>query len=129
MSDSLSILYVDDEADIRMIVEMALQLRPGIEVRTAISGDAAYDMLQSASWRPELMMVDVMMPGLTGPELMDKLRADPDTAAIPIIFVTARARPQDIQAYVAQGALGVITKPFDPINLADQVLGLVRSIK
>lgn len=126
MSDTLSILYVDDEADIRMIVEMALRLRPGVEVRTAISGDAAYEMLHSDSWRPDLMMVDVMMPGLTGPELLDKLRADPDTTGLPIIFVTARARPQDIQAYVTQGALGVITKPFDPMTLADQVFELLR---
>ncbi|KRB86494.1 hypothetical protein ASE00_07285 [Sphingomonas sp. Root710] len=126
MSDTLCIFYVDDEADIRMIVEMALRLRPGVEVRTAISGDAAYEMLHNDSWRPDLMMVDVMMPGLTGPELLDKLRADPDTAGLPVIFVTARARPQDVQAYIAQGALGVITKPFDPMTLADQVLELFK---
>ena len=125
MRDAISILYVDDEPDIRMIVEMALQLRPGIEVRTAISGDAALQMLQTAGWRPDLVMVDVMMPGLTGPDLLEKLRADPETADLPIIFVTARARPQDVQAYVAQGALGVITKPFDPMALADQVMELI----
>ena len=125
MRDAISILYVDDEPDIRMIVEMALQLRPGIEVRTAISGDAALQMLQTAGWRPDLVMVDVMMPGLTGPDLLEKLRADPETADLPIIFVTARARPQDVQAYVAQGALGVITKPFDPMALADQVIELI----
>lgn len=127
MNDTISILYVDDEADIRMIVEMSLQLRPGIEVRTAISGDAALEMLRTASWRPDLLMVDVMMPGLTGPELLEKLRAEPGTAELPIIFVTARARPQDVQAYIAQGALGVITKPFDPMALADQVLELIKA--
>lgn len=127
MSDGFSILYVDDEPDIRMIVEMALRLRPDVEVRTAASGDAALDMLRGNGWRPDLMMVDVMMPGLSGPELLDRLRADPDSAAIPVIFVTARARPQDIQAYIAQGALGVITKPFDPMTLADQVFELVNN--
>jgi len=127
MNEDLSILYVDDEADIRMIVEMALQLRPGITVRTAVSGDAAIEMLQGDGWRPDLLMIDVMMPGLTGPELLERLRADPETAELPIIFVTARARPQDIQAYIAQGALGVITKPFDPMNLADQVIELFRA--
>jgi CheY-like chemotaxis protein len=127
MNEDLSILYVDDEADIRMIVEMALQLRPGITVRTAVSGDAAIEMLQGDGWRPDLLMIDVMMPGLTGPELLERLRADPDTAELPIIFVTARARPQDIQAYIAQGALGVITKPFDPMSLADQVIELFRA--
>lgn len=127
MNEDLSILYVDDEADIRMIVEMALQLRPGIAVRTAVSGDAAIEMLQGGGWRPDLLMIDVMMPGLTGPELLERLRADSETAELPIIFVTARARPQDIQAYIAQGALGVITKPFDPMSLADQVIELFRA--
>ena len=128
MNDNISILYVDDEADIRMIVEMSLQLRPGIDVRTAISGDAALEMLHTASWRPDLLMVDVMMPGLSGPELLEKLRAEPDNAELPIIFVTARARPQDVQAYIGQGALGVITKPFDPMALADQVLELIKAV-
>lgn len=127
MNDGLSILYVDDEADIRMIVEMALQLRPGVTVRTAVSGNAALEILQGDSWQPDLLMVDVMMPGLTGPELLERLRNDPKTAELPIIFVTARARPQDIQAYIAQGALGVITKPFDPMTLAEQVIALLRA--
>lgn len=125
MTHSLSILYVDDEPDIRLIVEMALSLRPGLSVRTAGSGEEALDMLIDQRWRPDLVMVDVMMPGLTGPEVLAALRAEPDTETLPVIFVTARARPQDVAAYVAQGARGVITKPFDPMQLADQVIALV----
>jgi len=126
MKDSLSILYIDDEPDIRLIVEMSLKLRPDIEVRAVASGEEAMAMLQGGGWRPDLVMVDVMMPGMTGPDLLVALRNQPDTAALPVIFVTARARQQDITQYVALGAKGVITKPFDPIRLADQVIALAQ---
>jgi len=126
MKDALSILYIDDEPDIRLIVEMSLKLRPDIEVRAVASGEEAMAMLQGGGWRPDLVMVDVMMPGMTGPDLLVALRNQPDTAALPVIFVTARARQQDITQYVALGAKGVITKPFDPIRLADQVIALAQ---
>lgn len=126
MTGALSILYVDDEPDIRLIVEMSLKLRPDIEVRTADSGEQAIAMLHDSGWRPNLVMVDVMMPGMTGPEMLAALRKHPDTAELPVIFVTARARQQDIAEYIALGAKGVITKPFDPIRLAEQVIALAR---
>lgn len=119
------ILYVDDEPDIRLIVEIALRIRPGIEVRTADSGEAALEVLNGGGWRPDLTMVDVMMPGLTGPDVLAAMLGDPVLAEIPVVFVTARARPQDVRSYIEQGAKGVITKPFDPLTLADQVLALV----
>ena len=124
MTESLSILYVDDEPDIRLIVEIALSMRPGLSVRTAESGEEALAILIGQGWRPDVAMVDVMMAGLTGPEVLAALRAEPATESLPVIFVTARARPQDVAAYVAQGARGVITKPFDPMQLADQVIAL-----
>lgn len=125
MTDKLSILYVDDEPDIRLIVEMALKLRPGFDVRTAESGERALEMLNEPGWRPDLMMVDVMMPGLTGPDVLAALRSAPETEALPVIFITARARTQDIEGYIALGAKGVITKPFNPVTLADQVVSLL----
>lgn len=125
MTEQLSILYVDDEPDIRMIVEMALNLNPRLSTRTASSGEEALGMVIGEGWRPDLIMVDVMMPGLTGPDVLAALRANSDTADIPVIFMTARARPPDIDAYIAQGARAVIVKPFDPMSLADQVLSLI----
>jgi two-component system OmpR family response regulator len=125
MTDQLSILYVDDEPDIRMIVQMALNLNPRLSTRTASSGEEALGMVIGEGWRPDLIMVDVMMPGLTGPDVLAELRANADTAGIPVIFMTARARPPDIEAYLAQGARAVIVKPFDPMSLADQVLSLI----
>jgi two-component system OmpR family response regulator len=125
MTGQLSILYVDDEPDIRLIVEMALNLNPSLSTRTAASGEEALGMVIGEGWRPDLIMVDVMMPGLTGPEVLAALLANPGTAEIPVIFVTARARPPDIEAYIAQGARAVIVKPFDPMSLATQVIALV----
>ena len=80
MSEKLSILYVDDEPDIRLIVEMALNLHSGLATRTAQSGEEALGMVIGEGWRPDLIMVDVMMPGLTGPEVLAALLANPDTA-------------------------------------------------
>ena len=124
MTEKLSILYVDDEPDIRLIVQMALNLDPSLTTRTAQSGEEALGMVIGEGWRPDLIMVDVMMPGLTGPDVLAALLANPDTAGIPVVFVTARARPPDIDAYIAQGARAVIVKPFDPMSLASQVITL-----
>ena len=125
MSGKLSILYVDDEPDIRLIVEMALNLHPRLATRTAQSGEEALGLIMGEGWRPDLIMVDVMLPGLTGPEILAVLLANPETAGIPVVFVTARARPADIEAYLAQGARRVIVKPFDPMSLAAEVIALV----
>ena len=125
MNDIMKVLYVDDEPDIRLIVELSLKMRPDMDICCAESGEAALALLRDGAWEPDLVVVDVMMPGMTGPDILAALRADPDTEHLPVIFMTARARPQDIKDYVAQGARGVITKPFDPMELGDQLLGLM----
>jgi len=126
MADGISILYIDDEPDIRLIVEMSLRIRPDIKVHTADGGEAGLKLLADGLF-PDLVMVDVMMPGMSGPDVLTKLKADPATAAIPVVFVTARAQPHDISDYIAKGAKSVITKPFDPVTLADQVIEIIRS--
>ena len=113
MSAPIQVLYVDDEHDIRTIAMMSLGLDPGMEVRSAASGTEA------------LALLDVMMPGMDGPALLTEIRARPDIAVLPVIFMTARARQSDIDAYRALGASGVIIKPFDPIELAKQVRALI----
>ncbi|HEX7820435.1 MAG TPA: response regulator [Sphingobium sp.] len=120
--ESLSILYVDDEEDIRTIVEMALQLDPELTVKVADSGARALAMIGQDGWLPDIALIDVMMPGMTGMELLELLRQRPDAAAIPALFVTASARSTEVQRYIDAGAMGVISKPFDPLTLA----GLVR---
>lgn len=121
MSDPLSILYVDDEEDIRTIVEISLRLQPGLEVKLADSGAQALSMIGQDGWVPDIALIDVMMPGMTGMELLEQLRQRPDTASIPVLFVTASARSTEVQRYTDVGALGVISKPFDPLTLASLV--------
>jgi two-component system chemotaxis response regulator CheY len=117
-----TILYADDEADIRIIVQTALSLTEGLTAHTAESGEQALALAREL--QPDLLMLDVMMPGLDGPGTLMRLRADPAIAHIPVIFMTAKARPEDVARLRALGAMAVIAKPFDPMQLARQVLSL-----
>jgi CheY-like chemotaxis protein len=123
---TLSVLYVDDDDDIRHIVALSLGLDPTIIVRVAASGQEALDIVDAGEV-PDVAILDVMMPGMDGLELLDHLRARPATATLPVLFMTARGRAADVADYGARGAAGVIIKPFDPIGLAQQVRSLLGS--
>jgi CheY-like chemotaxis protein len=116
------ILYVDDEPDIRLVASMALGLDPSLRVDTADSGEQALALLPQL--QPDLVILDVMMPGLDGPTTLARMRADPALRSIPVVFMTAKAMPEDQARYLALGAAGVIPKPFDPMRLAGQVTDL-----
>lgn len=118
----LEVLYVDDDDDIRHIVELALGLDPGINVRIVSSGAEALVELDR-SGAPDVILLDVMMPVIDGPMLLGLLRERPDTANTPVIFMTAKTRPADVADYRARGAIGVVMKPFDPVGLADEIRG------
>lgn len=124
-ADRLRILYVDDDKDIRHIVKLSLALDPGIELRLCADGAEALEAAATDAWRPDLVMLDVMMPRMDGPTLMIALRQMQDFAQTPFVFVTARAREADVQSYYAAGAKGVILKPFNPLTLAGSVRTLV----
>jgi len=113
------ILYVDDEADIREVAQMSIELDPGLEVRTCSSGPEA--IAEAAAWRPDLILLDVMMPGMDGPTVFARLREQGDMARIPVVFITARTHAHEVAAFFELGARGVIAKPFDPMRLAEQV--------
>ena len=113
------ILCVEDEADIRAIAEIALAGLGGFQVRFCASGLEA--MSAAHEFHPDLVLLDVMMPGMDGVTTLGKLRADPATRDVPVVFMTARTQPAEIEHYRSLGALDVITKPFDPLTLADQV--------
>ena len=119
----MKILYVDDEPDIREIAELALGLDPQFAVRTAPSGRAALDIM--AQWCPDAALLDVMMPGMDGPSLLQHMRGDPALANVAVIFVTARAQRSELQDFATLDARGVIAKPFDPMTLAQQVRALL----
>ncbi len=116
------ILHVDDEDDIREIARIALEAFGGFSVTEARSGREGLAL--AAELRPDLILLDVMMPGMDGPDTLRALRADPATAAIPVVFMTAKAHRSELERYRSMGVQGVIAKPFDPVTLAAEVKAL-----
>jgi CheY-like chemotaxis protein len=129
MTADLRVLYVDDDDDIRMIASIALQLDQGMEVRAVASGPEAIAMLDSDPWRPDVILLDVMMPKMDGFSLHRTLRERGDLAVVKTIFMTARASRAGIEEYRASGADGVILKPFDPLQLAREVRSIAGPAK
>lgn len=125
MSASLTLLYVDDDPDIRMIVEIALGLDPTIVLRTAGSGGEALALAVDPAFCPDALVLDVMMPGLDGIATLRALRTLPTLARKPALFMTARGRDADMTRYRAEGVVGVILKPFDPVLLAGKIRALL----
>lgn len=119
MTEKLRLLYVDDESDIRDIVEIALEDEMDLELRLCPSGAAALELTQK--YRPDLLLLDVMMPGMDGPTTLKRLRELPGCETTPAVFVTAKVQPHEVEQFKALGAIGVIAKPFDPMLLANQV--------
>ena len=113
------IMYVDDETDIRTIVELVLHTLEGFTLTLCGSGPEA--LRRAPEVLPQLILLDVMMPGMDGPETLRALRALPATAAVPVVFVTAKIQPAEVARFRELGAAEVIAKPFDPMALAGQV--------
>jgi CheY-like chemotaxis protein len=122
----LRILHVDDEPDIREVVDLALSLDPALSVRSCDSGREA--VAAALAWPPDLMLIDVMMPGMDGPTTLASLRQTPQTANIPVVFMTARAQSHELERFKSLGATGVIAKPFDPMTLAAIVRSHLHSV-
>lgn len=113
--DFQSVLYVDDDPDICSVVRATLCLVPGLNVQTAESGEQAIDL--AFELRPDLVLMDVMMPGLDGPSTFKRMREIALLAKIPVIFMTAKVLPTEIAQFLQLGAIGIIVKPFDPLKL------------
>ena len=116
------ILYVEDDPDIQAVAVMALQTLGGFEVRACGSGAEA--LACAESYRPDLLLLDVMMPGMDGPSTLAALRTRPGLADVPVVFMTAKVQPQEVARYRELGALDVIVKPFDPMTLAQTLHGI-----
>jgi CheY-like chemotaxis protein len=121
MNDERRLLVIDDEADLRDVIQMSLELRQGWTVRTAPSGAAGIALAVLEA--PDAILLDMMMPEMDGPETLRRLRADPATASIPVVFLTAKVQAGDRAG--PPGSAGLIRKPFDPTALADQVAQLL----
>ena len=119
------ILHIEDETDIQEVARIALENVGGFSVTAAGSGIEG--LAAARKINPDLILLDVMMPGMDGITTMKELKADEETAMIPVIFMTANAQSHEVQRYLALGALGVITKPFDPMTLADEVSALLHT--
>lgn len=124
MPETVRILYVDDEADIRSIVEFALEDEAGLALELCASGQEA--LAKAPALRPNLILLDVMMPGMDGPTTLQRLRDYAELATTPVVFVTAKVQPQEIAHFKSLGAVDVIAKPFDPMALADQIREIWR---
>ena len=119
-------MLVDDEDDIRMVGEISLSSVGRWETVLASSGREAIQLARSE--KPDIILLDVMMPILDGPATLKAIRSDETTANIPIIFVTAKVQREEVERYRALGAVGVIAKPFDPMTLPDEVRALVKGL-
>lgn len=121
MSETLKkILMAEDEADIQMVARLALEAVGGFTVEICSTGTEA---LQAApGFAPDLILLDMMMPGMDGVTTLQELRNLPQTAGTPVIFMTAKVQPHEVARYKELGAIDVISKPFDPMTLSSDVL-------
>jgi two-component system OmpR family response regulator len=113
------ILYAEDEEDIREIAKIALEDLGGFQVTYCSNGDEVLDAINRTE--PDLLLLDVMMPAKDGPSTLKEIRNIEKYKSLPAIFMTAKIQSDEIDVYKGMGALDVIAKPFDPMNLADLI--------
>lgn len=119
MKELQRITYVEDEPHIREIVQLALEELGGYTLQVCESGMEALEAVPI--FNPDIILLDVMMPEMTGVQTFRSLKQIPEMAQIPIVFVTAKAQKHEIQQYKSLGAVDVIPKPFDPVTLPAEV--------
>jgi two-component system OmpR family response regulator len=119
----VNILYVEDDLDIQAVAQIALEVVGGFSLKTCSSGAEAIAAIEQA-YKPDLLLLDVMMPNMDGPTTLTQLRQLPLTAQTPVIFMTAKVQSSEQDYYFTLGAIGVIAKPFDPMALSAQVQAL-----
>jgi two-component system, OmpR family, response regulator len=113
------VVVAEDDPDLSAVVVLALGRVGGLEVTACANGRAVLDLVPHLV--PDLYLFDVMMPEMDGLETLRRLQLEPRTAAVPVIFMTARVRPTDLETYYRMGAAGVIAKPFDPLTLTQHL--------
>jgi CheY-like chemotaxis protein len=120
---SRRILVVDDDDDVRSLAALSLGKVGGHEVRTANSGEAC--LAELALWRPDVVVLDVMMPGMDGPTTLERIRDAPDTEDIPVVFLTASVVEPDLDRLRTAEVSGVLAKPFNPMELSAQLAAVL----
>ena len=119
---SLFVILAEDDPDIQLVARLSLK-RAGFNVRVVGNGQEALDAIREQ--KPDVILLDWMMPELDGPETCRQLKADPETSSIPVIFLTAKSQEAEIQRGLSLGAAGYVTKPFDALQLGQQVKDIV----
>ena len=119
------VLYVEDEPDIQAVAKLALEMVGGFTVKICSSGEQA--LREAVAFAPDMILLDVMMPGMDGPSTLRGLREMPSLADVPVAFMTAKVQAAEVAQYKGLGALDVIPKPFDQMLLADQVRAIWES--
>ena len=119
------VLLAEDEEDIRKVAQISLQFRGGWEVALAIDGEDC--LAQAARDRPDLILLDCMMPKLDGYETCRLLKQDPALREIPVIFLTAKSQESEVRKGLALGAIGYLIKPFNPMSLAAEIREILAS--
>lgn len=122
-----NILYVEDDLDIQAVAQIALEVVGGLSLKTCSSGAEAL-VAASSGFVPDLLLLDVMMPNMDGPTTLAELRKIAVTASTPVIFMTAKVQSAELDFYTSLGAVGVIAKPFDPMELSAQVIALWNKV-
>jgi CheY-like chemotaxis protein len=113
------ICYVEDDEDIQRIVRMSLE-RVG-KMTVEVVGDPTLAIAAITAFKPDLVMLDWMMPKMDGPTLFREMKQLPETSALPVVFITAKASQHDLDELIRMGAVGAISKPFSPKDLPEQL--------
>jgi two-component system OmpR family response regulator len=121
------VMLVEDDADIQTVVRLSLKMRGVTDVQVVENGEECLARLRD--FRPEVILLDVMMPKLDGYETCRRLKDNPATQAIPVIFLTAKTQQYEIEKGMGIGAAGYLTKPFDPMKLYEQIVALLEQNK
>src|SRR5664279_1435941 len=116
---NINVLHIDDESDIREIIGISLGLDPAFRTRSCKSGSEG--LAVAVEWKPDIILLDAMMPVMDGPATLAGLLQNPETASIPVICMTASAQARDLDRFRSLGAIGTIAKPFEPTTLAASV--------
>lgn len=122
MKSIKKILYAEDEIDLQTIVEITIRTTSEYEVKICNNGKELLNCVDD--YKPDLILLDVMMPELDGPSTFNCLKENDNTKDIPVIFMTAKAQTHEVANFKKSGAMGIITKPFDPMQLCSEIEGI-----
>lgn len=123
----MKVLLIDDEEDIRKVGRLSLEAVGHFETAVAASAREGFDLARTS--RPDLILMDMMMPDIDGITALAELKSIPELNGIPVIFMTAKAQSSEIAFYLERGAIGVVKKPFDPMALPSAITAIMDSWK